>query len=93
MTTRLENVLADILQRHPKILVSQLAGLLEEEIEMRVQDRVRDLREQLEAVRDELTLDRIEERLLQNRQQDDDNGLAATATVQPLPISVGRRRP
>jgi hypothetical protein len=46
--TRLENVLADILQQRPKIWVSELAALLEEEIEMRVQDRVRDLREQLE---------------------------------------------
>jgi len=48
MMTRLENVLADILQQRPKIWVSELAALLEEEIEMRVQDRVRDLREQLE---------------------------------------------
>lgn len=49
MTVRLEHLLTDILQRHPKIWVSQLANLLEEEIEARVQDRVRDLREQLEA--------------------------------------------
>jgi hypothetical protein len=49
MTLHLKDILADVLQRRPKILLSELAALLEEEIEARVQDRVAELREQLES--------------------------------------------
>jgi len=77
MTLHLKDLLADILRQRPKISLAELAARLEEEVEAQVQDRVADLRTQLEAARDELTLDRIEGQLLQNYQQDDDRPLVA----------------
>jgi hypothetical protein len=48
MTLHLRDFIADVLQRRPKILVSELAAILEDEIEARVQDRIAELREQPE---------------------------------------------
>ena len=48
MTLHLKDLLADILQQRPKISLAELAALLEEEVEAQVQDRIAELREQLE---------------------------------------------
>jgi hypothetical protein len=48
MTLHLKELLADILQQRPKISLAELAALLEEEVEAQVQDRIAELREQLE---------------------------------------------
>jgi len=45
MTLHLKDLLADILQRRPKISLAELAALLEEEVEAQVQDRLAELRE------------------------------------------------
>jgi hypothetical protein len=47
MTLHLKDLLADILQQRPKITLAELAAL-EEEVEAQVQDRIAELREQLE---------------------------------------------
>ena len=49
MTLHLKDLLADILQQRPKIALAELAALLEEEVEAQVQDRIAELREQLES--------------------------------------------
>jgi len=48
MTLHLKDLLADILQQRPKISLAELAALLEQEVEAQVQDRIAELREQLE---------------------------------------------
>jgi len=52
MTLHLKDLLADILQQRPKISLAELAGLLEEEVEAQVRDRLAELRE-LTAFREE----------------------------------------
>ena len=61
MTLHLKDLLADILQQRPKISLAELAALLEQEVEAQVQDRIAELREQLEF--------RVEEGELRGEQQ------------------------